>query len=88
MVWWVICFAAVVVTLGAKFYFTTAIERLRRTLSRQQRETLELKGALADTRQDHQQANRLIREKAASTKRLKSQIAQMQGQIKSLKEKD
>ncbi len=88
MVWWVICFAVVVVTLGAKFYLTTAVDRLRQTLSRQQRETLELKGALTDARQDHQQANRLAKDKAATIKRFKSQIAQMQGEIKSLKEKD
>lgn len=86
MFWWVACFSMVLVTLFAKWATSTAIGRLRQSLLHRQREALELKGVLSDLRQDHQQALRLTREKAADIKRLKSQLAQMEGQVRELSE--
>ena len=52
-----------------------------------QREALELKGLLSDLRQQHQQAIRLTKEKQADIKRLKSQLALMDGQVRELSER-
>lgn len=87
MFWWVTCFSVVLVTLFAKWATTTAIGRLRQSLLHKQREALELKGELTDCRQQHQQAIRLTKEKTADIKRLKSQLAQMEGQARELSEK-
>ena len=84
MFWLVTCFSVVLVSLFAKWAASTAIGRLRQSLLHRQREALELKGVLSDLRQEHQQAIRLTREKAADIKRLKSQLAQMEGQAREL----
>ena len=86
MIWWITCFAATVITIVAKWYFTNSIERLRQTLLREQREALVLKGELGDMRQDQRGKNRLCREKEAEIKRLKSSIAQVQGEIHGLED--
>ena len=75
MVWWISCFAATVGTIVAKWYFTTAIERLRQSLLREQREALSLKGR-----------SRLIREREVDIKRLKTTIASLQGEILGLED--
>ena len=75
MVWWISCFAATVGTIVAKWYFTTAIERLRQSLLREQREALSLKGR-----------SRLIREREVDIKRLKTTIASHQGEILGLED--
>ncbi len=87
MFWWVTCFSTALVTLFAKWATSTAIGRLRQSLLHRQREALELKGVLSDRRQEHQQAIRLTKEKAADIKRLKSQLAQMEGQARELSER-
>ena len=81
MTWWLICFAATFVTIGAKWYFTNGCSRLRHTLSRQQRETLELKGTLTDARQLHQDNLRMIREKEVNISRLKKRITEQQAEL-------
>ena len=81
MAWWAIFFVAILSTVIGKFYFTTACNRLRQSLVRRQREALELKGILADTRQEHQLLLRACREKEVGTKRLQGQIATLQGNI-------
>ena len=86
MIWYVTCFIATVVTIGAKWYFTTAVERLRQSLLREQREALVLKGELTDLRQDQRGQGRLVREREAEIKRLKSSIAQLQGEIHGLED--
>ena len=75
MVWWISCFAATVGTIVAKWYFTTAIERLRQSLLREQREALSLKGR-----------SRLIREREVDIKRLKTTIASHQREILGLED--
>ena len=60
------------------------LERLRQTLLREQREALVLKGELSDLRQDQRGKSRLVREREAEIKRLKSSIAQLQGEIHGL----
>jgi len=86
MVWWISCFAATVGTIVAKWYFTTAIERLRQSLLREQREALSLKGELSDLRADQKRRSRLIREREVDSKRLKSAIASLQGEILGLED--
>jgi hypothetical protein len=87
MIWYVTCFIATVVTIVGKWYFTTAIERLRQSLLREQREALSLKGELTDLRQDQRGKSRLVRERReADIKRLKSSIAQLQGEIHGLED--
>lgn len=90
MAWWAICFLAILATIICKFYFTTAVNRLRQSLVRRQREALVLKGQLGDTRQEHQQLLRSNREKEVATKRVQSQIATLQKNIEAarLEEKD
>lgn len=85
MALWIVCFAATLVTLGAKFYFTRAIDRMRQNLARNQREALEMKGVLTDSRQSHQLAIRRCKEKAATIKRLRSEIIDMENKIKYLR---
>jgi chromosome segregation ATPase len=70
----------------AKWYFTTAIERLRQSLLREQREALSLKGELSDLRADQKGRSRLIRDREADIKRLKSAIATLQGEIHGLED--
>ena len=86
MIWWITCFAATVITIFAKFYFTTAIEKLRQCLMREQRSTLELKGELSDLRQDQKTRARRSREREADIKRLKSNISSLTGEIKGLQD--
>ena len=86
MVWWITCFAATAITIFAKFYFTTAVEKLRQGLVREQRSTLELKGELSDLRQDQKSRARRAREREADIKRLKSSIATLNGEIKGLQD--
>ena len=86
MLWWVTCFVATGVTLVAKWYFTTTIERLRQSLLREQLEALALKGELTDLRQDQRSKSRLVREREAEIKRLKSSIAKLQGEIHGLED--
>ena len=86
MIWWIVCFVATVVTIVAKWYFTTSVERLRQTLLREQREALVLKGELSDLRQDQRGQSRLVREREAEIKRLKSSISQLQGEIHGLED--
>jgi hypothetical protein len=81
MAWWAVCFLAILSTIICKFYFTTACNRLRRALARRQREALELKGVLGDTRQQHQNLLRACREKEVAIKRLQSQIGTLQGKV-------
>jgi chromosome segregation ATPase len=87
MAWWAIFFVAILSTIIGKFYFTTACNRLRQSLVRRQREALELKGVLADTRQEHQLLLRACREKEVGIKRLQSQIATLQGNIERVEAK-
>ena len=86
MIWWITCFIATVVTIVSKWYFTTSIERLRQSHLREQREALALKGELTDLRQDQRGKSRLVREREAEIKRLKSSIAQLQGEIHGLED--
>lgn len=79
MIWWVVRFAATVVALSAKYYFTTSAKRLRQSLLLEQREALVLKGELTNLRQDQRGQSRLVRE--AEVKRLKSVIAHRQAEI-------
>ena len=65
MIWWIICFAATILTIFAKWYFTTASERLRQTLLREQRLALELKGELSDLRQDQRSKSRRVKLESA-----------------------
>ena len=86
MVWWVTCFIATVITIVAKWYFTTAAENLRSKLQHEQRETLALKGELSDLRQDQRGKSRIVREREADIKRVKTAIAQIQGEIHGLQD--
>ncbi|HAA78160.1 TPA: hypothetical protein DCE37_23940 [Candidatus Latescibacteria bacterium] len=86
MLWWVTCFVATGVAIVAKWYFTTTIERLRQSLLREQLEALALKGELTDLRQDQRSKSRLVREREAEIKRLKSSIAKLQGEIHGLED--
>ena len=86
MLWWVTCFVATGVAIVAKWYFTTTIERLRQSLLREQLEALALKGELTDRRQDQRSKSRLVREREAEIKRLKSSIAKLQGEIHGLED--
>ncbi len=84
MVWWITFFAATVLTIGAKYYFTTSIERLRQSLLREQRETLMMKGELKDLRTDQRVKSRLVHERKTEIKWLKSAIANLQDEIHGL----
>lgn len=86
MLWWIVCIAATVLTIAAKFYFTTAIERMRHKLMREQREVLEFQGELSDLRADQKSQARKAREVEEDTKRLKSDIASLTGEIKGLQD--
>ena len=86
MLWWLICFAATTVTIFAKWYFTTAVERMRQNLMHEQRVTLELKGELSDLRQDQKAQARRSRDREADIKRTKSGIASLTGEIKGLQD--
>ncbi len=86
MLWWMICFAATAVTIFAKWYFTTAVERMRQGLMREQRTALELKGELSDLRQDQKTRARKARDREAEIKRTKSNIASLTGEIKGLQD--
>lgn len=86
MIWWVTCFVATVVTIFSKWYFTTSVERLRQSLLREQREALSLTGELTDLRQDQRGKSRLVREREADIKRLKTSIANLQGEIHGLED--
>ena len=87
MAWWAISFLAILGTIICKFYFTTAANRLRQTLVRRQREALELKGMLGDTRQEHQLALRSCREKEAAIKRLQTHMAELEGKVEAARER-
>ena len=89
MIWWLICFAAIVMVIFGKWYFSDAISRMRRTLSRQQREALEMKGALQDARRTHQDVLRQIKIKEIDISRMKKRMAEqhleLRGKIKKKK---
>lgn len=91
MVWWLVCFGAIILVIFGKWYFSDAVSRLRRTLSKQQRETLELKDALQDARQNHQSLMRQIRGKEVDISRLKKRMAdqnmELNGKINAAKTK-
>jgi peptidoglycan hydrolase CwlO-like protein len=86
MIWWIVCFAATVRSIVAKLYFTTAIERLRQSLLHEQRETLAVKDELSDLRADQKSKSRLMREREAEIKRLKCNIANLQGELHELED--
>ena len=83
---WLACFVATIETLCAKFYFTKAIEQMRQKPAHLQREALEKKGDLAESRQNHHIAIRGCKEKEATIKRLKTQTLETEGQVKQLEE--
>ncbi len=85
MAWWTICFLAILATIVSKSYFTTAVNRLRQSLARRQREALVLKGSLRDTRQAHQLLLRSCREKEVAVKQLQTQIATFLSSIETAK---
>jgi hypothetical protein len=85
--WWIICAIATVATLGAKGYFTRAVEHLRVGLARQQREALHLKEVLTDTRDKHQLTMRRAKDKTATIKRLANEIREMEERIKKMPKK-
>jgi hypothetical protein len=76
MIWWLICFGAIVMVIFGKWYFADAISRMRRTLSRQQREALEMKGALQDARHTHQDILRQIKIQEIDIARMKKRMAE------------
>ncbi|MDA0748121.1 MAG: hypothetical protein O2954_16485 [bacterium] len=82
MFWWMVCFILIILTLGAKFYFTRASSKLRQDLVRQQREALEKKGELSDARELQLRSVRHSKEKGASIKRLTTQIQELEDRIK------
>lgn len=82
MTWWLICFGAIILVVFGKWYFSDAVSRLRRTFSRQQRETLELKGALQDARQVHQDLIRQIKGKEIDISRMKKRQAELQMELR------
>jgi|GEM_PF-1868463 Sec-independent protein translocase protein TatA len=82
MTWWLICFGAIILVIFGKWYFSDAISRLRRTFTRQQRETLEMKGSLQDARQSHQDPLRLIKGKEMDISRMKKRVAEQQMELK------
>jgi len=82
MLWWLICFGSIILTIFGKWYFSDAVSRLRRTLSRQQRETLEMKGQLQDVRQHHQDLLRHIKSKEIDISRMKKRLAEQQMELK------
>ena len=87
MEWWMICAIATLATLGAKGYFTRAMERTRLDLSRQQREALHLKESLTNTRNKNQLMLRHNKETAATIKRLTAEIRTMEDRVKKLPKK-
>ena len=84
MTWWIVCFGAAILVIVSKWYFSNAISRLQRTLSRQQRETLELKGTLTDARQNLQDQQRLVKIKNIDSDRHRKHIADRQLEIRNL----
>jgi hypothetical protein len=82
MVWWIICFGAALLVIVSKSYFSNAVSRLRQNLSRQQRETLELKGALTDARENHQNLIRLAKLRTVDISRVKKRMADQQSKIR------
>lgn len=81
MIWWIIWFVATLIAVVAKWYFSTTIDRLRHSLSRQQREALERKGELTDMRQVYQGILRSCRDKEAHIKRLEAHIPNLQAEV-------
>ena len=77
LTWWLICFIATILTVFGKWYFTNTISRLRQTLSRQQRETLELKGLVQDARVTHQNIVKLVKNREMEVARMKKRIAEL-----------
>jgi hypothetical protein len=86
MVWWIVCFAATVGSIVAKLYFTTAIEQLRQSVLREQREALAMKDELSDLRADQKGKSQLVRERETEIKRFKSNIANLQGELHGLED--
>lgn len=76
MAWWIICFMATLITIGIKWYFATGLARMRQTLSRQQREAIELKGSVQDMRQAYTDAIKQVKSREADIVRLKKRIAE------------
>ncbi len=79
---WVIFFVAISLTITAKWYFSNAIARLRQNLSRQQRETLELKGTLTDARDAHRDVLRQAKTKEVDITRIKKRIFEQKTTIR------
>ena len=82
MVWWLICFGAIILVIFGKWYFADAVSRLRRTFSRQQRETLELKEALQEARLNHHGLLRQIKGKEIDISRMKKRLAEQQMELR------
>lgn len=82
MIWWSICFGSIILTIFGKWYFSDAASRLRSSLSRQQRETLEMKGQLQDLRQHHQDLLRHIKSKEIDISRMKKRLAEQEMELK------
>lgn len=83
MTWWFICFGAIILTIFGKWYFADALSRMRRTLSRQQRETLELRETLQDARLTHQGLLRQIKSREIDISRMKKRLAEQQMELRS-----
>ncbi len=85
MEWWLLCIAAVIITLAAKGLTTAWAERLRANLGLKQREAQRAKEKLHDAREQHRDLSRLNKEKANNLARLKRDVAEMENRIKSIK---
>jgi hypothetical protein len=82
VIWWIICFGAVTVTIFAKWYFADNLSRLRRNLSRQHREALEIKDALQDARKTYQDTLLLNRSKEIDISRTRKHLADLRLELR------
>lgn len=81
MLWWIICFVSVTITIFAKWYFADNLSRLRQTLSRQHREALEIKDSLTEARKTHQEILMLNKSKDIDIARTRKHIAELRLQL-------
>jgi len=81
MIWWIVCFGAVSVTIFAKWYFADNLSRLRQNLSRQHRETLKIKESLQEARKTHQEILLFNKSKEMDILRTRKHIAEMRMQL-------